>query len=65
MWMWKFKITGYESEIGEYTEEGLVCGEALVDAVNNLSEYYGPEMCNLFIEPAGECENVYVTSPAV
>lgn len=60
MWLWKYKVAVYDEQVGEYKEKGVVCGEALNDAVEQLSTYYGDDLLNLYIEPAGDCEDIYV-----
>lgn len=61
MWLWKFKVNGYDEAFGEFTDEGVVCGEDLVGAVSNLSDYYGDNMFDIYVAPAGESEDVYIT----
>ena len=51
MSLWKFKIDGWDEEIGGYVHEGLIDGENFTEAVDNLENYYGNEINSLCIEP--------------
>ena len=60
MYFWKYKVVGCESEVGEYIHEGLIHGGNFTEAVDNLENYYGNEICNLYIEVAGEENDPYL-----
>lgn len=62
MFFWKFKIEGWEAEVGSYVHEGLIHGENFTEAVDNLENYYGNEMNSLHIEPIGEKNEPYFLS---
>lgn len=59
MYFWKFKIEGFENEVGNYKHKGLIYGENFTEAVDNLENYYGNEICALHIEPIGEVGEPY------
>ena len=54
MCFWKFEITGYGSDIGEYNYTGLIWGKNYTEAVSALEAWYGDEICTLKIEPIRE-----------
>ena len=60
MSFWKYKVVGWEAEVGEYIHEGLIHGGNFTEAVDNLENYYGNEICNLYIEVAGEKNDPYL-----
>jgi hypothetical protein len=54
MCLWKFKISGWAKDVGEYEHEGLILGQNFTEAVDNLENYYYNEIQRLYIEPIGE-----------
>lgn len=60
MFFWKYKVTCYGPDVGLYTNHGLIHGGNFTDAVDNLENYYGNEICNLYIEPSGEENDPYL-----
>ena len=60
MYFWKYKIEGWETDIGAYIHEGLIHGENFTEAVDNLENYYGNEICSIYIEGVGEKNDPYL-----
>lgn len=60
MYFWKYKIEGWEAEVGDYTHEGLIYGGNFTEAVDNLENYYGNEICSIYIETVGEEDTPYL-----
>lgn len=60
MYLWKYKVEGWESEIGNYIHEGLIHGGNFTEAVDNLENYYGNEICSIYIEGVGEENDPYL-----
>lgn len=65
MFMWKYKVHGYDGE-NEYTEEGVTCGESFVDAMKEIETYYGKDIIDVSLEYASDAEcGVYVLNTTV
>ena len=60
MYLWKYKIEGWDAGVGQYIHEGLIHGGNFTEAVDNLENYYGNEICRLCIEVAGEENDPYL-----
>ena len=60
MYFFRYKLTGYEQSVGGYTHEGLVYGENFTEAVDNLENYYGNEIEDLYLQYEGEADQPYV-----
>lgn len=60
MYFWKYKVKGWEENIGEYIDEGLIHGGNFTDAVDNLENFYGNEICSIYIEAVGEENEPYL-----
>jgi len=60
MYLWKFKISGWAKDVGEYEHEGLVCGKNFTEAVDNLENHYYNEINSIHIEAIGEEDEPYL-----
>ncbi len=60
MYFWKYKVEGWEQEVGEYIHEGLIYGENFTEAVDNLENWYGNEISSLSIEYVSEKGEPYL-----
>lgn len=60
MYFFKYKLNGWAEDTGEYIHEGLICGENLTEAVDNLENWYGNEISELHIEYIGEKGEPYL-----
>lgn len=60
MYFWKYKIEGWRKEVGKYIHEGLIYGENFTEAIDNLENHYGNEICSIYIEGIGERDEPYL-----
>jgi hypothetical protein len=60
MHLWKFKISGWAKDVGEYGHEGLVWGQNFTEAVDNLENHYYNEIATLYVEPIGDGGTLYL-----
>lgn len=60
MYFWKYKVEGWEAEVGNYIHEGLIHGGNFTEAVDNLENYYGNEIYSIHIEVVGEENDPYL-----
>lgn len=62
MYFWQYKIEGWEENTGKYIHKGLVLGGNYTEAVDNLEDYYGNEICSIYIERVADKNEPYLLS---
>ena len=60
MCLWKYKLEGYNKEDGLYVHEGLIYGENFTEAVDNIENWYGNSISNIYLESVGEESQPYL-----